>query len=144
MSGLLHEIGDPVRLQGKDKLYSVQPASQGNFFVYRSEETPLPVPLEDAERLIDLMVGPDAGHPEASFRLRLWTHGGEERPVWARLNHRLLGEARRDGSWRQVEVSQGVLRPGRNLLTLWSDASLADNPNPVLVDQVFLDVEYPG
>jgi len=140
---VLTEIGDPKLLNGKDKLYGIQPASDGNFFVYRSEASPLPIALDNAEQVLTLAIGPDATDPEANARIRIWTTGGvTDMRVWARLNFKFLGEVSRVGDWYEVDVPQGILRAGNNRLALWSDKPLSGTENPLIVHNVFVPVTY--
>jgi hypothetical protein len=140
-NSLLNEIGDPSRLRGKDQLYSIQPAYQGSWFVYRSEAASLPIALDKGERTLPLDVGPEAAGGSGKHRIRLWTTGGiAETRVWARVNFKLVGELRKVGQWYEGEVSAELLRPGYNRLNLWCDRPLAEAEKPLIVDQVFLFV----
>ena len=77
-----------------------------------------------------LAVGPDADDPGVRFKLSALTTGiDEQRRVWLRLNHVLLSEPRTGGDWYHWDVPVGVLRTGRNELSIWCDKALAENPD---------------
>jgi len=139
----LREIGEPAALVGRDKLYSIQPASESGFCHHGSAATPLPVPLDRFERKLPLKVGPDPDQPDARFRLSLWTAGSTEQGrLWVRLNHTLLPQPARQGDWYHLDLPSGILRKGSNELSVWSDADLAASRTPVVLHQVFLSARY--
>jgi hypothetical protein len=139
----LREIGDPTLLTGKDKLYAIQPSSDSGFCHHGSEATPLPIPLDRAERKLPLMMGPDANDSNAHFRISAWSTGGSsERHIWFRLNHALLEKPGRDGPWYRVAVPSGVLRSGHNELSIWCDAEVSQMERPIIIHQVFVEAGY--
>lgn len=137
----LNEVGDPVALRGKDKLYAIQPSADRGFMQQSVEAAPLPIALDTKEHLLPLMMGPDASNHDARVRIRAWTTGGDrDTAVWFRLNNRLLAAAR-DGHWYEAPVPAGLLRAGENRLAIWCDRE-ATSATPLVVHRVFVPVEY--
>ena len=140
----LKEVGDPVRLAGKAKTYTINPLPDLAWH-HGHEPAVLPVPLDRVERKLPLKVGADASAANAGFRLRVWVTGStDSRRVWLRINNQLLPEPARNRNWYQVEVASGLLREGDNVLSIWCDASLTNGEAPPIVHQVFLEVRYDG
>ena len=139
----LREIGELGTLARKDKLYSIQPITAGGWY-YGCERGPLPIALDTVEHPLPLQMGSDALDPDARFTVLIQATGPREgRRVWARLNHRLLPQPASDGPWYRVEVPSGVMRPGHNELSVWTDAELRSTDNPNIVHAVFVQTEYP-
>ena len=141
----LKEIGGPATLAGKNKIYAIQPTSDGGFCHPGSDPAPLPIALDSCERKLDLQAGPDAGDPKAKFTLHVLTSGvGENTRVWLRLNHHLLEKSIRENNWYRVAVPTGVLSQGHNELSIWSNEAITQTQRPVIILRVFLRVEYPA
>jgi len=138
----LSQVGDPAVLAGKDKLYSIQPNFDGGFCQHGSEMTWLPAPLDSMERKLPLLMGPDADDPNAKLTILAWTQGGEPERVWLRLNHTLLPAPRKDGQFYTVDVPAGLMRAGENELAIWCDKPVVEADNPLIVNQVFVQVRY--
>ena len=139
----LHEIGDPAKLVGKDKLYAIQPMSRSGFCQHGSTATPLPIALDMLEHKLPLRIGPDADDADGRFALHVWATGGDkETRVWLRLNHSLLPAPTRDGPWYRVEVPANVMRTGTNELGIWCSAKAIETQNPIIVHDVFASVSY--
>ena len=143
MYGPLSEIGDPGELAGKDKLYTIQPSSQGGECQHGSAPAALPIPLETKERKLPLVMGPDAHDTDARFMLTALTcNSNDSSKVWFRLNHTLLQDSRRDGDRYRVAIPTGILRAGENELSIWCDAAGQSTQRPILVQQVFVQARY--
>ena len=133
----LREVGDPAALAGKDKLYGIE-GSHG-MFSQAAEVAALPVALTVHERRLPLNMGPDADNPKARFRLHAWASGGSsDRKVWMRLNHTLL-ETEWQGDHYSADVPDGVMRVGRNELSVFTDAEL---DSPMIVNEILTSVTY--
>ena len=136
----LKDIGDLASLAGKDKLYSIE--SGGGSFAQATEAAALPIPLDISERRLPLNMGPDAEDPRARFKIHAWTSGGSaDTKVWMRLNHTLL-EPAWQGDRLVAEVPPGVMRVGRNGLTVFCDTALQKTANPTVVHEVLTAVGY--
>jgi hypothetical protein len=141
----LREAGDPTALVGKDKIYAIQPTRDSGFCHHGSAPAPLPIALDNVERKLCLRVGPDATDEKARFRLHLHCSGGQDdMHLRLRLNHALLSETTRERDRRYLELPSGLLRPGRNELSLWTNVPIADSERPLLVHSVFLAATYSG
>ena len=139
----LKDIGGQASLAGKDKLYGIESIAQAGMFSQATESLSLPVPLDIHERRLALAMGPDANDPNASFQIHTWTSGGSaDTRIWMRLNHTLLEPVRRDGHYYTVEVPVGVMRVGRNDLTIFCNSDLAETTNPIIVQDVLASVIY--
>ena len=139
----LSEIGRPNTLVGKDKLYYIHPTSRGGFCHHGSETAPLPIALDNVERKLPLKIGPDATDPRAGIRVRARVTGGSaETKTWLRLNHHLLPEPTRKGDWLEVDIPQGILRPGENEISIWCDAKLEQTQTPIIVHELLVPVTY--
>ena len=143
--GPLQQVGEPARLEGEDKIYSIQPTAQSGFCHHGSEAAPLPIALDRVERKLPLKVGPDAAAPDArlTLRVRVTGDGGGQR-IWLRLNHALLPDPIREEEWYLVQLPAQLLRPGSNELSIWCDADLIGSDRPLIVHQVFLEARYGG
>jgi hypothetical protein len=141
----LREVGDPDVLVGLDKLYSIQPVSQSGFCQHGSGASLLPIALDRVERKLPMWVGPDVDNPQARFTLRVLTTGIDlEQHMHLRLNHELLPEPKAEDPWYHVELPPGTLRVGCNELSIWCDKILMDVTRPLVVQQVFLEVNHVG
>ena len=138
----LLELGDPVEMLGKDKLYAIQTHTDQAMHQQALGPAPLPIALDSLERSLPLQIGPDGDNPDAETRVRAYLTGGSDSTnVWLRLNHTLLDATRR-GEWVEATVPRGVLRSGENVLGIWCDQELNGSPNPVILHRVFVPVEY--
>ena len=138
----LNELGDPVELRGKDKLYAIQPHYEQCMHQQALGPSHLPIPVHSMERSLPLRIGPDGDSLDGSARVRAYITGGsDDTRVWLRLNHMLL-EARRNGQWVEADVPRGVLRSGANVLGVWSDQRRMEAANPVILHRVFVPISY--
>ena len=138
----LKDIGDPAALVGEDKLYGIQPLKSAGTLTQGAESAPLPIPLDVGERRLPLQMGPDADDPRARFTIHAWTSGGSaDTKVWMRLNHTLLEPVRQDDHY-SVDAPAGIMRVGRNELTICCDAELGETTNPTIVHEVLTSVAY--
>ena len=148
ISQALNEIGDPVTLAGKDKIYSIRSSNRSGFCHHGSEATSLPVPLEKKERKLSLAIGPDADDPNTRFIVHFWTTGGDANTqVYMRLNHNLLqpimDEDLSNGEHHYVsKAGAGQIRVGFNELSLWCNADIAEMPRPVIVHEVIVEAKH--
>jgi hypothetical protein len=141
----LKEIGEPDLLKEKGKLYTISPVLNDSFYLHGTEETPLPIALDKVERKLSLYIGQDAEAPNAKFRIRAFASGGNgDEKVRFRLNHKLITcEAKRNGSWYEVDVPAGVvMRTGRNELAVWCNKELAGSDSPIIIHHIFVPVSY--
>ena len=58
-----------------------------------------------------------------------------------RLNHKLLEVAPQDDR-HTAEVPAGIMRVGRNELSIWCNADLAATASPIIVHEVLISVIY--
>jgi len=138
----LKEIGDSAAIVGKDKSYGIEPLVVAGMFSQASEFAPLPIPLDIHERRLSLKMGPDADESGARFRIHARTTGGSDGvKVWMRLNHTLLEPQFRNGCY-SADVPPGIMRAGRNDLTVWCSSELGKTDNPIIVHEVLTQVEY--
>ena len=136
----LRDIGDLTSLAGKDKLYGIDAGGRG--FDQGSEVATLPIPLDTFERRLPLNMGLDAEDSNARFKIQAWTSGGTpDMDVWMRLNHTLLEPDWQDGRLTVV-VPVGVMRVGRNDLTVWCGSELDKTDSPIVVRDVWISVDY--
>ena len=64
--------------------------------------------------------------------------GSSDRKVWMRLNHTLL-ETEWQGDHYSADVPDGVMRVGRNELSVFTDAEL---DSPMIVNEILTSVTY--
>ena len=128
----------------KNKIYSIQPVAQsGHNARFGSDPTPLPIALDRKERKLPLMIGPDAKDPNARFVLSVHTLGRlDGRRFWLRLNHRLLDAPARDQNRMRADVPKGLLRPGKNELSILCDVAAATTEDPIIVHEVYVEATY--
>ena len=138
----LREVGDLSTMRGKNQLFAIEPVSAGGMFSQAGERPALPIALDRHERRLALPMGPHADRPGVRSSIYITTQGGDpEARLLLRINHVYLSRVRRDGDLWTAAVEPGVLRPGRNDLTLWSNAELEANQNPIIVREVIVGVE---
>ena len=136
----LKEVGVPAELDGKDKLYGIE--AGGDSFAQGAEAGALPIPLDVFERRLPLNMGPDGEDPKARFKIHAWTSGGGgDTKVRMRLNHTLLETVWQDDHL-MAEVPPGVMRVGRNGLTVFCETELGKTANPTVVHEVLTAVTY--
>lgn len=135
----LLELGDPEALDGRQKVYAVD--MNNGMFNQGVMTLPLPCVLDIHERRLPLCVSDEARDPRARFALHIWTQGGAGDKLLARLNHHLL-KPERAGDHHTVEVPGGLLKPGRNELTLFCGTELASTASPSVAREILLSVTY--
>ncbi len=141
---VLDQIGDPVALSGRGKLYGIQGAQDSGWSArFGSDPTILPIALVGQEHKLPLELGPDGGDAGAKITITALAAGDmADRRVWMRLNHRLLPEPERTDAGFVTGVPSGFARPGRNELCIWANENTAVSDRPIVIHQVLARVSY--